>query len=143
MNYDHPDSAVLILGLYKSRVRPCDATRQAGQHDQANESEIHKSIIQFVIGSYRIAESKGIPVQLRKERMYPNTRKFLRLEHAVTTFIGRLCVVCSGYLSSCRVMLIVFEDLLRQWTRQLTFTHGLTTYVCIIVSQVFLKDRMC
>ena len=97
MNYDHPDSAVLILGLYKSLVRPCDATCQAGRYDQANESEIHKIIIQFVRGSCRIAESKGIPVQLFEERMYLNIRLFLRPEAAGTALIGRLCVVCSGY----------------------------------------------
>ena len=97
MNYDHPDSTVLIFGLYKSRVRPCDATCQAGHHDEAIKSEVHKSIILFLRVACRIAESEGVPVQLSKEIMYLNTGLLLRLETVGMALVGRLCVLYSGY----------------------------------------------
>ena len=97
MNDDHPDSTVLIFGLYKSRGRSCDATCQAGHHDEAIKSDIHKSIILFLRVVCRIAESGGAPVQLSKEIMYRNTRLLLRLETVRTALVGRSCVLYSGY----------------------------------------------
>ena len=97
MNDDHPDSTVLIFGLYKSRIRPCDATCQAGHHDEAIKSEIHKSIIPFLRVACRIAEYEGVPVQLSNGIMYLNTRLLLRLETVRPALVGRLCVLYPGY----------------------------------------------
>ena len=94
MNYDHPDSTVLIFGLYKSPVRPCDATCQAGYHDETIKSEIHKSIILFLRAACRIAESEGVPVQLSGEKIYLNTRLLLRLE----MFVRHSWDVCVFYI---------------------------------------------
>ena len=97
MNDDHPDSTVLILGRYESRVRPCDAACQADHHDEAIKSEIHKSIIPFLRVACRIAESEGVPVQLSDEIMYLNIRLLLRLETVRPALVGRSCVLYPGY----------------------------------------------
>ena len=97
MNYDHPDSTVLIFGLYKSRVRPRDTTCKAGHHDEAIKSEIHKNIILFSRVASRIAQSEGESVQLSKEIMYLNTGLLLLIETVRMALVGRLCVLSSGY----------------------------------------------